>query len=124
MHYDAYLFIERIKTKHWLEMLQALDAALHEWRHAKPAAVTEDEQTFVNFLTATRSYLLSEGNRRPDGLDNSMLLLLKPLCETLVADGRFAPECLEVFADLDAWLAPRAGRRPRRTAFADESPGK
>ena len=127
MRYDAYLFIEGIKTKHWLEMLQALDAALHEWRHAKPGAVTEDEQKFVTFLAATRRYLLGEGSQRPEGLDNSLLLLLKPLCEMLVASGRFAPESLEVFSELDAWIAPqpRAGRRSRRppTPF-DPSPGK
>ena len=104
MRYDAYLLVESIKSKHWLEMLQALDAALAERRHASPVA--DDDRKFVEFIVATRRYLLSEGRSRPEGIDNSMLLLLKPLCESLVAEGRFARDCLDLFRDLDVWNVP------------------
>ena len=104
MRYDAYLLVESIKSKHWLEMLQALDAALAERRHA--SSVADDDRKFFDFIVATRRYLLSEGRSRPEGIDNSMLLLLKPLCESLVAEGRFARDCLDLFADLDVWQAP------------------
>lgn len=102
MRYDAYLFIEQIKSKHWLEMLQAIDAALSAGR-ATGTAPDADDLKFMGFLAATQRYLLSDGRERPQGLDNAALLLLKPLCESLVAKGRFPRDCLDLFSDLDAW---------------------
>jgi hypothetical protein len=103
VRYDAYLFIEEIKNKHWLDMLQAIDAALGAAQRETHVAPAGDDVKFMDFLAATQRYLLSEGRERPEGIDNAMLLLLKPLCESLVAKGRFPRERLEVFADLDAW---------------------
>jgi hypothetical protein len=103
MRYDAYLFVEGIKHKHWLEMLQAIDAALGAAQSDIDGVPVEDDVKFMDFLAATQRYLLSEGRERPEGLDNAALLLLKPLCENLVAKGRFPRERLDLFADLDAW---------------------
>jgi hypothetical protein len=107
VHYDSYLFIERIKLMHWPEMLTSVDAALGAIRKY-PSAYKRaglfhpgDDTRFLAFLLATRDYLLAEGRLRPLGIDNSMLLLLKPLCEGLVAKGRFPPQRLDIFADLD-----------------------
>lgn len=105
MRYDAYLFVEGIRNKHWLDMLQAIDAALGAARRETHIARTEDDMKFMDFLAAMQRYLLSEGRERPAGIDNVMLLLLKPLCESLVARGRFPRERLELFSDLDAWAA-------------------
>jgi hypothetical protein len=103
MRYDAYLFVEEIKTRHWLEMLQAVDAALGAFQRDTQNAPGEDDVKFMDFLAATQRYLLSDGRERPDGIDNAALLLLKPLCESLVAKGRFPRERLDLFSDLDAW---------------------
>ena len=102
MRYDAYLFIEEIKSKHWLEMLQAIDAALSAGR-ATGTVPDADHLKLMDFLAATQRYLLSDGRERPENLDNAALLLLKPLCESLVAKGRFPRDCLDLFSDLDAW---------------------
>jgi hypothetical protein len=102
MRYDAYLFVEEIRNKHWLDMLQAVAAALSEAQRETQSAA-EDDMKFIDFLGGLQQYLLSEGRERPEGIDNATLLLLKPLCEHLVATGRFARECLDLFADLDAW---------------------
>lgn len=105
MRYDAYLFIEGIKNRHWLDMLQAIDAALGAAQRDTHHARTDDDVKLMDFLAATQRYLLSEGRERPEGVDNVMLLLLKPLCESLVAKGRFPRERLDLFSDLDAWTA-------------------
>lgn len=105
MRYDAYLFVDEIKNKHWLDMLQAIDAALAAAQRETPVAPAEDEVKFMAFLAAMQRYLLSEGRERPEGIDNVMLLLLKPLCESLVAKGRFPRDRLDQFADLDVWGA-------------------
>jgi hypothetical protein len=103
MRYDAYLFVEQIKHKHWLEMLQAVDAALGAARRATQNAPAESDAKFMDFLAGTQRYLMSDGRERPEKLDNAALLLLKPLCESLVAKGRFPRERLDLFSDLDAW---------------------
>lgn len=118
MRYDAYLFIEEIKNKHWLEMLQAIDAALSAERRTERTPDARDMR-FMDFLAATQRYLLSDGLERPEGLDNAALLLLKPLCESLVAKGRFSRDCLALFSELDAWALssrPRIEHAWRRRA--------
>lgn len=120
MRYDAYLFIEGIKTRHWLDMLQAIDAAMAEAERQARGRPSEEELKFMDFLAATQRYLLSEGRERPAGMDNASLLLLKPLCQNLVASGRFGRECLDLFSDLDAWtFASRlwVSRASRRGGF-------
>jgi hypothetical protein len=107
LHYDSYVFVEQIKSRHWLQMLAAVDLALSTVRrypavHKRPGPFHPgDDSKYLAFLLATREYLLAEGRLRPLGIDNSMLLLLKPLCEALVAKGRFPPESLDLFSDLD-----------------------
>lgn len=119
MRYDAHLFIEQIKTKHWLEMLHAIDAALGIAHRESHNASTGYDAAFMVFLTAAQRYLLSDGRERPAGIDNATLLLLKPLCEQLVAKGRFTGANLELFSDLDAWAASSS----LRTALASRRTG-
>jgi hypothetical protein len=107
LHYDSYVFVEQIKSRHWLQMLAAVDRALDTVRrypavHKRPGLFHPgDDAKYLAFLLATREYLLADGRLRPLGIDNSMLLLLKPLCEGLVAKGRFPPERLDLFSELD-----------------------
>jgi hypothetical protein len=107
VHYDSYVFVERIKSLHWLEMLASVDTALNALRNYPSAYKRHglfhpgDDAKYLAFLLATREYLLADGRLRPPGIDNSMLLLLKPLCEGLIAKGRFPPQSVDIFSDLD-----------------------
>src|SRR5689334_18598057 len=103
MHYDAFLFIEAIRSKYWLGMLGAIDFALttlerYPAAHNRPGPWQPgSDEGFRQFLLATRDYLLAEGRLRPEDITLEQFLLMKPLCEHLVEQGRFAPDCLALF---------------------------
>jgi hypothetical protein len=105
VHYDAFVFIESIRQRHWLVMLNGIDAALAALErypavHKRPGMFHPgSDAAFHAFLLATRTYLLDEGLLRPEGLANDQFMLLKPLCEHLVKEGRFAPDRLKLFAE-------------------------
>lgn len=109
MHYDAFLFVQTIRTRFWLGMLAAVDAALlaaERWpatrrRHGPVQQGTDAE--FTRFLADTRDYLVSEGRMRPKDMADDQFLLLKPLCESLVQQGRFPHARLDLFVGLDLW---------------------
>jgi len=115
MHHDEFVFVQSIRKRFWLGMLASIDAALlaaarrplGERRGAsgQPGADVE----FMGFLVAAREYLLGEGRRRPVKIDDERFLLLKPLCESLVEQGRFPHETLQLFTEIERWSA---GSRP------------
>jgi len=98
MHNEAFFFVQAIQKKFWLGMLAAIDAALISAAR-RPGADAE----FMRFLIATREYLLSEGRLRPDNMLDDDFVLLKPLCEHLVSQGRFPHSRLQLFSGLDPW---------------------
>jgi hypothetical protein len=105
VHYDAFVFIETIRKRHWLGMLNGVDAGLasldrYPAVHKRPGMFHPgSDAEFRRFLLATRTYLLDDGLLRPEGLANDQFMLLKPLCEHLVKEGRFAPDRLKLFAE-------------------------
>jgi len=99
MHNEAFLFVHTIQKKFWLGMLAAIDAALISAARRPPGTDAE----FMRFLIATREYLLSEGRERPEGMPDDAFVLLKPLCEHLVSQGRFPHSRLQLFSGLDPW---------------------
>lgn len=111
---DAFLFIRRLASRQWLGMLAAIDAELIALARLP---LNKSDVEFMRFLIATRVYLLGEGHQRPAVMDDRQFLFLKPLCEHLVAKGRFAPACQELFAGLEPWvpLGP-SPISPERTA--------
>lgn len=123
MHHDAYRFVETIREKFWLGMLSAIDAALVAAAR-RPAGDDRSgprpgsDAEFMRFLIASREYLLSEGRIRPAPMHDDEFRMLKPLCEHLIRQGRFAPARLELFAGLDRWpiAAPNAGAGNDRRA--------
>lgn len=123
MHDDAYRFVQDIREKFWLGMLSAIDAALV----ATARRPTGEDRTgprpgtdaeFMRFLIDTREYLMSDGRIRPASMHHDEFRLLKPLCEHLVRQGRFAPARLELFAGLDPWpvAVPQGGEGSGRRA--------
>lgn len=106
---DAFLFVQAIRTKFWLGMLAAVDAALiaaARWppAHQRPARFRPgSDAEFMRFLISTREYLLSEGRLRPAGMDDDHFILLKPICEHLVSQGRFPHNRLQLFDGVNAW---------------------
>jgi hypothetical protein len=120
MQTDAFLFIQGIQTKFWLGMLAAVDSMLisvargpASHQRAEPFHPGADAE-FMRFLMSTREYLLGDGRLRPAGLDDLHFLLLKPLCERLVAQGRFAPERLALFAIPAPWAQAAEALQPER----------
>jgi hypothetical protein len=110
MLYDTIKFIQSIRSKYWLGMLAAMDAALigaarGSGAPARPSHPGSDVE-FMRFLAAARTYLLGDGEQRPAGLDDEQFALLRPLCEGLVKQGRFAPSTLDLFAGLDPLPLP------------------
>jgi hypothetical protein len=103
MHQDSFLFVQAIRTKYWLGMLAAVESALTASLRAPPIHKHPDplqpgnSAEFRRFLVGARSWLLSEGRAVPDDLPRDQFMLLKPLCEHLVATGRFPNECLRLF---------------------------
>lgn len=115
MHYDAYLFIHAIRNRYWLGMLAAVDAALSGATGARRDSASRNvDAGFLRFLLGTRDYLMSEGRVRPDGMKDDEFLLLKPLCEHLVASGRFPLKRLDLFRDIDPWRLPAPAQRDQR----------
>jgi hypothetical protein len=102
MHHDEYVFIESIRKKFWLGMLASIDTVLIATAKAGPRR-GGSEAEFMRFLMAAREYLLAEGRARPPQLDEEHFQLLKPLCENLVAQGRFPHETLQLFGSTDHW---------------------
>jgi hypothetical protein len=105
MQTDAFLFVQAIRSKFWLGMLAAVDSALiaaARWPAAYKRHPGSDAE-FMRFLMATREYLLSEGRLRPAGMDDEHFVMLKPICEHLVSQGRFAHSRLQLFDGLSAW---------------------
>ena len=104
LHTDAFVFVRAIQTRHWLAMLAATDAAVGQVQRKaaerESASRHGERLELLHFLVATRTYLLSDGRLRPEGLDDIQFLLLRPLCEQLVAQGRFAYDCLALFTEL------------------------
>ena len=98
---EAYLFIQSLKSKYWLGMLAAIDAELIA--RARLPAYRGGDVEFMRFLIAARAYLIGDGKQRPGGMEDRQFLFLKPLCERLVAQGRFSPECETLFDGLHPW---------------------
>jgi len=98
---EAYLFIQSLKSKHWLGMLAAIDAQLLAL--ARLPVNRGGDVEFMRFLIATRAYLIGDGKQRPAGMDDRQFLFLKPLCQQLVARGRFSPDCEALFDGLHPW---------------------
>ena len=101
---EAYLFIRSLKSKYWLGMLAAIDAELLAL--ARLPANRGGDVEFMRFLIAARAYLIGDGKQRPGGMDDRQFLFLKPLCERLVAQGRFSPDCEALFDGLQPWTPP------------------
>jgi hypothetical protein len=102
MHHDEYVFIESIRKKFWLGMLASIDTVLIATARAGPRRGGAEAE-FMRFLMAAREYLLAEGRVRPPQLDDEHFQMLKPLCENLVAQGRFPHEALQLFGTADQW---------------------
>ena len=110
MHYEALKFVEAIREKYWLGMLAAIDAALINAARGQPKRRNDPiypggDVEFMRFLIAARVYLLGEGESRPAGLEDVQFLMLRPLCEHLVKQGRFAEKTLRLFANIQPWAA-------------------
>jgi hypothetical protein len=120
MQYDAYQFVQSIKTRYWLGMLSAIDSALVAAARWPTTYQTQQqgqlrpgtEAEFMRFLMAAREYLLSEGRLRPEQMSVEHFLMLKPLCEHLVRTGRFPYARLRAFEGLDQW---KVGMPPEPT---------
>lgn len=108
MNYEGFLLVEKLKGRSWPGMCQYIDAtlgAMDRW----PSAFEWDGMFhpgtmagFRQFVLCTRTYLAEEGRKRPAGMPLDDFLLLKPLCECLVGAGRFPPDGLDVFRDLES----------------------
>jgi hypothetical protein len=115
---ELFRFIESIKDKHWLSMLQGIDAVLLRLSRAPiPGSphysrLVLSDTEFMFFLIAARKYLLADGRARPDAMADSDFMLLRPLCEHLVQIGRFPPERLECFDSAPHWPAQPAAANP------------
>ena len=111
-------FVQEIRSRHWLGMLAAIDIELIEMARAPldPRADLDADFRFMKFLIGAREGLLADGRRRPEGLSDEQFALLRPLCEHLVTQGRFARDSLQSFEGL---VAPQS-QAPESRQPSDE----
>ncbi|HUR39576.1 MAG TPA: hypothetical protein VM240_00240 [Verrucomicrobiae bacterium] len=112
MNYEGFLLVEKLKSRSWPAMCQYVDAtlaAMDRW----PSAFEWDGMFhpgtmagFRQFVLCTRTYLAGEGKKRPAGMPLADFLLLKPLCEYLIREGRFPADRLDVFKEIEISSAP------------------